>query len=191
MNNRPAAGTTPPARGAAAKGLTIVFTGDGKGKTTAALGCLLRTLGHGGRAALIHFMKTAVTGEDKLLERLATDVDVIFAGAGFYKIKGDRATEEEHRKAARDGLRQAERLLKAGGHRLIILDEINVAVSTGLLSEQEVIELIDMRPGDVDLILTGRNATDGIIAAAALVTEMKEVKHPFHAGQPPRKGIDF
>ena len=173
-------------------GLVIVHTGDGKGKTTAALGTALRACGYGLRVVMIQFIKGPwKTGEQISAGRLAPEFELIKAGRGFYKIMGDRIPEEVHRKAADEGFRLAEERILAGAHDLVILDEINNAVHDGLLTIEQVLSLVDRKPPHVHLILTGRNAHERLIERAHLVTEMREVKHPYRQGILAQKGIDF
>jgi cob(I)alamin adenosyltransferase len=181
------AGTPGPER----RGLVLVHTGDGKGKTTAALGVALRAAGYGQKVLIIQFIKgTWHYGEIESLARLP-EITLRRAGAGFYKIQDDRLPEEVHRAAARDGLAFARESIIKNEHALVVLDEVNVAVALGLLDFEDVLELLDLRPPQMSLILTGRNAHPTVIDRADLVTEMREVKHPFQSGIPAQKGIDY
>jgi len=169
----------------------LVNTGDGKGKTTAALGTALRAVGYGHKVLIIQFMKgTWHYGEMDALARLP-EVTLIVAGKGFYKIRGDMFSEEEHKNAAAEGLRLAREAIVKNEHQLIILDEICMAQSLGLVSLEDVLSLLDARPAGMSLILTGRNAHPEIIARAHTVTEMREVKHAFRQGILAQKGIDY
>jgi len=173
------------------RGLLLVLTGNGKGKTTAALGTALRAAGYGFKVAIIQFIKgTWHYGELDALKRLP-QIELHRSGAGFYKIMGDDLPEEVHRKAAAEGLALARQKLTSGRYRLVILDEVNNAVQTGLLSLEDLLGLIDDRPRDVDLMLTGRDAAPEVVERADLVTEMKEIKHPFQQGILAKKGIDY
>ena len=173
-------------------GLIVVNTGDGKGKTTAALGTALRACGHGLKVVMIQFIKGPwKSGEQISAGRLAPEFELIKAGKGFYKIMGDRLPEEVHREAAEEGFRLAEEKLLSGEYDLVILDEINNAVSDGLLDLDQVLSLVDRKPPQVHLILTGRNAHERLIERAHLVTEMREIKHPYRQGFLAQKGIDF
>jgi cob(I)alamin adenosyltransferase len=173
-------------------GLVIVYTGDGKGKTTAALGTALRACGYGLRVVMIQFIKGPwKSGEQLAAGRLAPEFELIKAGRGFYKIMGDRIPEEVHRKAAAEGYRLAEEKLLSDAYDIVILDEINNAVSDGLLSIEQVLSLVDRKPERVHLVLTGRNAHETLLERAHLVTEMREVKHPYRQGILAQKGIDF
>jgi cob(I)alamin adenosyltransferase len=169
-------------------GLLIVYTGAGKGKTTAALGLALRAVGHGRRVCLIQFLKGQATGE-VAAAALLPEFAVVQAGrAGFVDL---RAPAEEDRAAAREGLRRAEAALGAGDCGLVILDEINVAAAAGLIGVDEILDLVRKRPAGVDVVLTGRGAPAEFIAAADLVTEMREIKHPYRSGAPARPGIEY
>lgn len=178
--------------GAGRTGLVMVNTGDGKGKTTAALGTAVRACGYGMKVAMIQFIKGPwKSGEQVSVERLAPELEFIKAGKGFYKIMGDRLPEEVHRKAADEGYRLAEEKILSGAYDLVVLDEINNAVHDGLLTIEQVLSLVDRKPPHVHLILTGRNAHEALVERAHLVTEMREVKHPYRQGILAQKGIDF
>jgi len=173
-------------------GLVIVHTGNGKGKTTAALGTALRACGYGHRVVMIQFIKGPwKSGEQVSAERLAPEFELIKAGKGFYRIMGDRIPEEVHRNAAAEGLALADEKITSGQYDLVILDEINNAVADGLLTIEQVIALIDRKPPHVHLILTGRNAHERVLDRAHMVTEMRDVKHPYQQGILAQKGIDF
>ena len=168
-------------------GYVQVYTGDGKGKTTAALGLAIRATGAGMRVFLARFLKTGNSSELAALDRFADLVTVRSYGrAGF--IRGEPAPEDIER--ARNGFTEVRAAVASGAYPLVILDEVNVAVHLGLVAAEEVLDLMDKRPGHVELVLTGRQADPRIVERADLVTEMREVKHPYHAGVPARKGID-
>ncbi len=174
------------------RGLVIVYTGGGKGKTTAALGLCLRAVGHGNKIRIIQFIKSDWPyGERRGLERLAPEVQLDSLGAGCIGIMGDDKPIEEHRRAAEAALETAREAIGSGRYDIIILDEITVAVHLGLISTEDLLALIAGKPAPLHLVLTGRNAPPEVIAAADLVTEMKEIKHPFRQGKLGRKGIDF
>ena len=175
----------------ATRGLILVLTGNGKGKTTAALGTALRAAGYGFKVAIIQFIKgTWHYGEIDALKRVP-QIELHRSGAGFYKIMGDDLPEEVHRKAAVEGLELAREKLRSGRYRLVILDEINNAVHSGLVKLEELVELIETKHKDVDLMITGRDAAPEVVERADLVTEMKEIKHPFQQGMLAKKGIDY
>lgn len=174
-----------------ARGLVLVFTGNGKGKTTAALGTALRAVGYGHRVAIIQFIKgTWHYGELDAIARIP-EIELQRSGAGFYKIMGDQLPEETHRNAAREGIALAREKIRSGRYQVVILDEINNAVHTGLLEVEDVLGLIDDKPEGIDLILTGRDAAPDVVERADLVTEMREIKHPFQKGILAKKGIDY
>jgi len=173
-------------------GLTVVYTGDGKGKTTAALGTVIRAVGYGLRVFMLQFVKGSWHyGELDGAKLLAPYFTIEPMGKGFYKILDDKLPEEEHRQAALMAADRAIALLRSGEYDMVILDEINVAVMTGLLPVQKVLEIIDAKPESVHLILTGRGAPPEVIERADLVTEMREIKHPYQKGKLAQKGIDF
>jgi cob(I)alamin adenosyltransferase len=173
-------------------GLVMVHTGHGKGKTTAALGLALRAVGHGLKVVMIQFIKGPwKSGEEAAAARLAPEFELIKAGKGFYRIMGDRLPEDVHRRAAAEGMVLAREKIASGAFDLVILDEINNAVSDGLVAIDEVLALLDARPPHVHLLLTGRNAHEALLARAHLVTEMREVKHPYQQGLLAQKGLDF
>jgi cob(I)alamin adenosyltransferase len=173
------------------RGLILIFTGNGKGKTTAALGTALRAVGYGHRVAIVQFIKgTWHYGELDAVARIP-EIELHRSGAGFYKIMGDQLPEEVHRQAARQGLELAREKMQSGRYQLVILDEINNAVHTGLLRVEDVLGLLDDKPETLSLILTGRDAKPEVMERADLVTEMREIKHPFQQGILARKGIDY
>ncbi|MCM8795016.1 MAG: cob(I)yrinic acid a,c-diamide adenosyltransferase [Candidatus Omnitrophica bacterium] len=182
---------------AARKGLTIVYTGDGKGKTSAALGAAMRALGHGWRVLMIQFFKgdwPVVYGELELAKKLYPQFEVLQLGKGFVKIMGDKKPFEEHVAAADAALKLTRGRMLSGDYDLIILDEVNYALGYmdfKLIDLQDVLALIKEKPAHVHLILTGRNAPPEVIEAADLVTEMREVKHPMKRGIPAQQGVDF
>jgi len=174
------------------KGLIVVFTGDGKGKTSAALGIALRAFGHRMAVSLVQFVKGSTpTGEALAAERLAPDFELLALGKGFVNCCGSTTPLEEHRQAASRALAAARDRLRSGAWDILILDEVNTAVSLGLLGIEEVLALIRDKPPRLHLILTGRDAHPDVIAAADMATEMRCLKHPYDSGQPARKGIDF
>ena len=182
---------------AARRGLVIVYTGDGKGKTTAALGCALRALGQGWRVLVLQFFKgdwPVRFGELEMGKRLSPQLEVRHVGKGFVKYMGDRKPFDEHLQAARDALQQARAAITSGAYDLIILDEIVYAIDYAevrLIGLDDVLGLIDAKPPHVHLVLTGRNAPQALIDRADLVTEMREIKHPYQQGIPAQLGIDY
>ena len=184
-------------RPASRRGLVIVYTGDGKGKTTAALGAALRALGHGWRVLVIQFFKgdwPVVFGEVEMGRRLAPQLEVLQLGRGFVKYMGDRKPFAEHLAAAQEALRIAREKLASGVYDLIVLDELLYAIDYAgvqLVSLEDVLGLVGARPPATHLILTGRNAPPALVERADLVTEMREIKHPYRAGIKAQPGIDY
>ena len=174
------------------KGLVIVYTGGGKGKTSAALGLVLRAVGYNHKVCMIQFVKGSWHyGELDSAKRLAPEFEMITAGKGFVGILDDKSPCEEHVKAANDTLVISREKLMSGTFDVVILDEINYAIQLELLKLDDVIDLIKSKPAELDLVLTGNHAAKEVIELADLVTEMKEIKHPFKSGIKAKKGIDF
>lgn len=166
----------------------LIFTGDGKGKTTAALGMVLRASGHAMRIGIIQFIKCDDSvGEHRALAAMA-NVRVVQTGLGF--VPREACSREPHRFAAEDGLRLARESILSGEYDLVILDEICNAVSLGLLEESAVVELVQLAPPAMCLVLTGRGATPGLIDLADTVTEMRCVKHAYHTGRGADRGVE-
>ena len=171
-------------------GLVIVLTGEGKGKTTSALGMALRAVGNGLRVAMVQFIKARETGEHKAAARLAPLLAIHRKGRGFVPPRG-AGPIEEHRAAARDALGFARGLLQGAEHDMVIADEVLTAVGLGLLSAEDVLGLVADRPAAVHLVLTGRGAPPSVVEGADLVTEMRLVKHPYGAGLEAQEGVEF
>lgn len=167
-----------------------IYTGDGKGKTTAALGLALRAIGASKKVAIIQFMKKGNTSELLAIKKYQLPILIESFGMGFYKILGDTKPKSAHQKAARKALTRSRQLIEKGGYDIIILDEINVAIDCGLIDVDEAIEIIQSKR-NVDLIFTGRNAHPKLIKLADLVTVMKKHKHYFDHGTSARRGIEF
>lgn len=196
MGNQPVGKRKPGARTAAkekgARGMLIVYTGDGKGKTTAALGMALRAVGRGWQVLMIQFGKGAWHyAELDSSQRLAPDFEIIPMGIGFYQILDDQYTQEQHRASARAALDLAREKMLSGKYDLLILDELTGSIAAGLTPLADVLTLIESKPNDLTLLLTGRRAPPEIIERADLVTEMREIKHPFQKGILAQKGIDY
>jgi len=170
-------------------GMVQIFTGNGKGKTSAALGTVLRALGHGLRVYIVFFMKGEYPyGERNTLSRLP-NVDVVSFGFRHFTDPANIKPEEiEQAKLALSAAREA---MLSGNYDLVVLDEVNVAVHFKLIEPDEVARLIGDKPRNVELILTGRYADAGLIELADLVTEMVKLKHPYDKGVPARKGIEY
>jgi len=177
---------------AGAKGLLIVYTGDGKGKTTAALGMCVRAVGYDWKVCLIQFVKGSWKyGELKGIKRLEPNVELHTAGEGFVGIVDDTKDFDEHRQAAKNGVELAIEKIKSGEYPLVILDELNVAASLGLVTPEEVESILAARSERQHLVITGRDATEELKEKADLVTEMVEIKHPYQQGVLAQKGIDW
>ncbi|MDC0159485.1 cob(I)yrinic acid a,c-diamide adenosyltransferase [Candidatus Nitrosopelagicus sp.] len=174
------------------KGLVIVYTGNGKGKTTAALGMALRAIGYDHKVCMLQFIKGSWHyGEMDSSKKLEPNFELIAVGKGFVGILDDNSPREEHEKYAAEAVRICREKIFSEKYDVIILDEVNYAVNLGLIDVQEIIKIIKEKPSDLDLVLTGRDVKEEIIELADLVTEMKEIKHPFKSGIKAKKGIDF
>jgi cob(I)alamin adenosyltransferase len=175
----------PPVR----KGLVQVFTGDGKGKTTAAIGTVIRALGHGLKVYIAFFMKGEYPyGEREILSKLP---GVTLEGFGSEEFIDPENIKPEERKAAQDALAASRRAMLGGEYDLVVLDEVNVAVYFKLLEVGEVLELIEEKPEGVELILTGRQADRELVRVADLVTECLKIKHPYDSGVEGREGFEY
>ena len=173
------------------KGLSIVFTGNGKGKTTASFGMALRTIGHGYKVAIIQFIKGGwTTGEEKALKILSSNISWHSLGEGFTWETQDRIRDE---KLVREAWELAKEYIKNESYKLIILDEINVATKLGYLASEEIITFLkSLNNRKNHVVLTGRGASNSIINFADLVTEMKLIKHPFkEQGIKAQKCVEF
>lgn len=168
------------------KGYVQVYTGDGKGKTTAALGLALRAAGAGLKVFVAQFVKNQKCSEHRTLERLGDAITCRQYGCGLIM----RGPSEADIAAAQRGLREAAEALTGGSYDLVILDELNVAVYCGLIGVEDVLGLIVSRPAAVELVLTGRNAHPAVVEAADLVTEMRSIKHYYDKGVKARRGIE-
>jgi cob(I)alamin adenosyltransferase len=169
------------------QGYTQVYTGDGKGKTTAALGLALRAAGAGLKVFMVQFIKNGDFSELKALRHLAGQIKVEQFGRGRFNR---RQPDAEDMAAARLGFTRIQAVLAAGEHAVVILDEANVAVGCGLLSVADLLELMACKPAHVELVITGRGADPRVLAKADLVTEMKAVKHYYQNGVAARVGIE-
>ena len=171
------------------RGLVIVHTGTGKGKSTAAFGLVLRCLGHGMRVGIVQFVKGAwETGERRALARFAELVTCRAMGEGFTWETQDRARDIEAARAAWD---LAKAMIADPAYRLVLLDELNIVLRYDYLPIAEVVETLRAKPRDLHVVVTGRNAKPELIEIADLVTEMALVKHPFRGGVKAQKGIEF
>jgi cob(I)alamin adenosyltransferase len=169
------------------KGYVQVYTGDGKGKTTAALGLALRAAGAGLKVFIAQFLKRGDYSEIKALKKLSEQITVAQYGLGHF-VKGKPAPEDME--AAQAGLRKVKSAVTSGAYDLVIIEEGNVAVQCGLFPLAELLDIISEKPEQVELVITGRGASPELIERADLVTEMKEIKHYYKKGVTARIGIE-
>jgi cob(I)alamin adenosyltransferase len=171
------------------KGLVQIFTGDGKGKTSAAIGTVIRALGHGLKVYIAFFMKgDYLYGERKILSELSGVTLESFGSHEFIDPENVKPGEKE---AAREALAAARKAMLGGEYDLVVLDEVNLAVAFNLLELGEVLGLIEDKPEGVELILTGRQANTELVRIADLVTECLKIKHPYDRGVEGREGIEY
>jgi cob(I)alamin adenosyltransferase len=172
------------------QGLIQVYTGNGKGKTTAAMGLAIRALGHGFKVFIVQFMKSRKdSGEGYILQRLAPDCVLEEYGKPGFVRKG-QAQPEDLAEAAK-ALNKAREVILSSNWNLVILDEIINAIWFELINEEEVLQLLAEKPAHVEVVLTGRNASERLRNRADLVTEMLSLKHPYDQGVSARKGIEY
>ncbi|MEN6374372.1 MAG: cob(I)yrinic acid a,c-diamide adenosyltransferase [Smithella sp.] len=171
------------------KGLVIVITGDGKGKTTSAFGQALRAVGQGYHVLVVQFMKGRKYGEFKAAKEYLPNLTVKLVGLDSFVMRDNPAPIDVE--MAQKGFTMVKKAIKSGKYNMIIMDELNVAMDFKLVDTKEVIEMIENRPPGVDLIMTGRNAPAEIINIADTVSEVKEIKHHYAAGIKDRAGIEF
>ena len=169
------------------KGYIQVYTGNGKGKTTAALGLAIRAAGAGLKVFIAQFIKKGEYSEIKALKRFKDLITVEQFGSGRF-IKGKPSASDIE--AARKGVEKIKAAFTSGQHNVVIMEEANVAAGLGILSVEDILKIMDEKPKDVELVITGRGADSRIIEKADLVTEMKEVKHYFQKGVKARIGIE-
>lgn len=171
------------------KGLIIVHTGNGKGKTTAALGTAIRAVGNKMKVFMVQFIKGAWKyGELEVARRLAPDLEIVPMGEGFTWETKDRKRDTE---MARKAWEFGQEKMMSGRYELVVFDEINYVIDYQYLDPREVVEALKKKPEKVHVILTGRNAHPKVVEIADLVTEMKEIKHPFKQGVIAQRGIEF
>jgi cob(I)alamin adenosyltransferase len=171
------------------RGLLIVHTGKGKGKSTAAFGMVFRHIGHGLRAGVIQFVKGSWgTGERTVLEKFPDLVTIKAMGEGFTWETQDINRDIAH---AREGWEEAKRMIADPSYRMVLLDELNIVLRYDYLPLQEVLDVLKNKPADKHIVITGRNAKDELIELADLVTEMELIKHPFRSGVKAQAGIEF
>lgn len=175
----------------AGRGLVHIYCGDGKGKTTAAVGLIVRAAGHGRRALLVQFLKSGMSGEISILDQLS-GVRII-AGQITAKFSNQMTAEEKTRtlELHQDYLRQAIAASLAGELDLLVLDEAMGAMTAGLLSQTDLLEFIRHKPPELEIVMTGRNPPPEILELADYVSEMRCLRHPFEKGFPAREGIEF
>jgi cob(I)alamin adenosyltransferase len=167
----------------------LIFTGDGKGKTTAALGMAFRAAGHAMRSCIVQFIKSDLSVGEIAAAGVNEFIEIHATGLGFVPPSTD-ARFERHRAAAQAGLQQAFNAVASGRYAVVILDEICPAVANGLVESSQVLDLMDRAAAETCLVLTGRNAPTELIDRADTVTEMRCVKHDYHAGRPAQKGVE-
>lgn len=175
------------------QGLIYVITGDGKGKTTASFGLALRAAGHGWKTLIVQFLKGDDwrSGEVEYIAKHIPEIDVISCGAGFVGIAHDNKPRSTHIKKAHEAFKIMSDKLKKGDYQLLILDEINVALDLKLIKLSHVTKFLRTKPKELHVVLTGRRAPARLIQMADMISEIKNIKHPFDAGHPAQKGIDF
>jgi cob(I)alamin adenosyltransferase len=173
-------------------GLVVVLTGNGKGKTSSAIGMVVRACGHGMKVCMLQFMKGDIfTGEWEAVKKLDCDVEIVPTGMGFCGIQGNPYSHAQHREAAQRAFLMAKERITSGQYDLIVLDEINNAIHLKLVDLEQVIDLLKNKPPLLHLVLTGRDATPEVIALADTVSEVIEITHAYRKGIEPQPGIDF
>ena len=171
------------------QGLIQVYTGEGKGKTTCALGLAFRAVGQGFKVFMVQFLKTDDTGEVQAAQRLSPDFTIqSFGTPGFPNLREPDAKTLD---TVRQAFDLAHRVILAGEHDLVILDEVNLSLAYGLVPSAEMLDVLRQRPPYVEVVLTGRGAPPELVDLADLVTEMRPVKHYFEAGVKARRGIEW
>lgn len=171
------------------KGLIIVYTGEGKGKTTAALGLAFRALGYGWRVAMVQFIKGKwKTGEGTMCEQLKDRIDCFAMGEGFTWITKDYERDVE---TARKAWAKCLEMLRDERYQVVIFDELNYVLKYNFLPLEEILDALKHKPPQTHVIITGRDAPQGLIELADLVTEMREIKHPYRTGIKAQPGIDY
>ncbi len=174
----------------ARKGLVIVNTGDGKGKSTAALGLALRAVGQGFKVSMVQFIKGSWSYGELRAPEFLPGFEILPMGRGFVGVGGEKPHPEDIR-LAQETFRAGREKVLSGNFDMVILDEINCAVALGLVAVEDVLALIREKPPTLHLVLTGRGVRPEVVEAADLVTEMREIKHPYKSGVKAQKGIEF
>ena len=173
-------------------GLVVVLTGYGKGKTSSALGMVVRACGHGMKVCMMQFMKGDIfTGEWEAVKKMDCDVEIVPTGMGFCGILGNPYSHAQHREAAQKAVSLAKERIISGEYGLIVLDEINNAVHMKLVDLDQVLDLIRSKPPLLHLVLTGRDAAAEIVELADTVSEVREIAHAYRKGIEPQPGVDF
>ncbi len=171
------------------RGLLIVHTGKGKGKSTAAFGMIFRHIGHGMKSGVVQFVKGAWgTGERTVLDKFPDLVTVKVMGEGFTWETQDRERDVAH---ARAGWEEAKKMIADPSYRMVLLDELNIVLRYDYLPFEEVMDVLKSRPQDKHIVITGRNAREELIEIADLATEMEQLKHPFRSGVKAQAGVEF
>jgi len=174
------------------KGLIVVITGYGKGKTTTALGIVVRACGHNMRTSIIQFMKGDIyAGEWDGIKKMDCTVELISTGKGFCGIQGNPYPFEEHRENAQDAIELTHQKIESGQWDILILDEINNALHLKLVDLEQVLKIIRKKPPEMHLVLTGRDAHPQVVELADTVSEVLEVKHAYQKDIEPQPGIDY
>ncbi len=174
------------------RGLVVVITGQGKGKTTTALGLAVRACGHGMRVGIIQFMKGDLySGEWDGVKKMNCPIDLVSTGKGFCGIQGNPYPHSEHRQNAQDALQLVRQRMETGDLDVLILDELNNALQLKLVDLNQVMEILDRKPPLLHLVLTGRDAHPQVIERADTVSEILEIKHAYQRGIEPQPGIDY
>jgi cob(I)alamin adenosyltransferase len=174
------------------KGLVVVITGNGKGKTTSALGMVVRACGHNMKVCIIQFMKGDLyAGEWDGVKKMSCDVELFSTGKGFCGIQGNPYPFKEHRASAQEAVQLAHEKIESGRFDIVILDEINNALHLRLVDLEQVLEILRKKPPLMHLVLTGRDAHPQVIELADTVSEVREIKHAYRKGIEPQPGIDY
>ena len=174
------------------RGLVVVITGYGKGKTTAALGIAVRACGHDMKVCIIQFMKGDLyAGEWDGVKKMGCQIELISTGKGFCGIQGNPYPYKEHRENAQEAIRLVHQKMESGQCEILVLDEINNALHLRLVDLEQILEIIRRKPPTMHLVLTGRDAHPQVIELADTVSEIIEVKHAYRKGIEPQPGIDY
>jgi cob(I)alamin adenosyltransferase len=171
------------------KGLILIFTGHGKGKTTAALGMTMRAAGHGMKTCFIQFIKGSWKyGEMEAMARFREEVDFHVMGRGFTWKSDD---VEKDKAVAREAWKRAKEAIRSEGYHTVVLDEFTYLLSYGMIDKEEALEVLRRKPADLHICITGRDAVEELIELADMVTEMQLIKHPYQQGIKAQKGVEF